>query len=390
VLVRETIAVLLASVALASCCLRLIDGLDEMDAGISCLRGVPAEVTTLAGGGDGGALSSGVLEARASQVSFTAPTGVALDISGNVYVSDMGYIKPGGIDRIDSAGNIFLLTADVSPGNEGIAVDATGNVYVANSLFTSIEVTSSLFQGILKVDPSGNVTTLAGNEQAGYADGSGGDNGTARFHFPSAVAVDASGSLFVADTANNRIRKIDTSGNVTTLAGDGDAGFADGTGGPRGTAQFNFPTGVVVDASGNLYVADEQNNSIRKLDPSGNVTTLAGHPDPGSMYPNVPSNYGDGTGGPDGTARFLAPWGVALDGSGNVYVADYGNGRVRKVDANGNVTTLAGNGTQGFADGTLGPSGTAELDGPVALAVDACGRVYVADFQTQRIRLITP
>ena len=233
----------------------------------------------------------------------------------------------------------------------------------------------------LSVALSGNVTTLAGNGTRGYADGTGGPTGTAKFNGPMGVAVDAAGNVFVAELYNNRIRKVDPSGNVTTLAGNGTQGYADGTGGPTGTAEFDRPGGVAVDAAGNVYVADTYNNCIRKVDPSGNVTTLAG---------NGTAGYADGTGGPTGTAEFNNPGGVAVDAAGNVYVADYGNNRIRKVDPSGNVTTLAGNGTPAYADGTGGPTGTAEFWGPAGVAVDTAGNVFVADGTNNRIRKITP
>ena len=252
-----------------------------------------------------------------------------------------------------------------------MAIDAAGNVYVADYGNDRIR----------QVDPSGNVTTLAGNGTPGYADGMGGPTGTAEFRGPAGVAVDAAGNVYVADYYNNRINKVDSSGNVTTLAGNGMPGYADGTGGPTGTAEFYSPSNVVVDAAGNVYVADSVNNRIRKVDPSGNVTTLAGNGTQGSA---------DGTGGPTGTAEFNNPWGVAVDAAGNVYVADSGNNRIRKVDPNGNVTMLAGNGTWGFEDGTGGPTGTAEFNGPEGVAVDAAGNVYVADSANNRIRKISP
>jgi sugar lactone lactonase YvrE len=299
-------------------------------------------------------------------------------------------------------------------GPEGVAVDASGNVYVGDSLNHRIR----------EIDPSGNVTTLAGNGVHGDQDGSGGPTGTAEFNFPSGLAVDRHGNVYVADANNNRIRKIDPAGNVTTLAphgealfvpsgvavdgaddlfvtdtghnrvieidpsgtvttvaGNGQLGDADGTGGSKGTAEFASPTGLAVDAAGSLYIADFLNSRIRKIDPAGNVTTIAG---------NGTQGYADGTGGPHGTAQFDGPVGIAVDQGGNLYVGDAENNRVRMIDPLGNVTTLAGNGIQGFADGTLGPLGSAEFHNPAGVAVDLIGNVYVADSQNNRIRKITP
>jgi sugar lactone lactonase YvrE len=212
------------------------------------------------------------------------------------------------------------------------------------------------------------VTTLAGSSY-GYADGTG---TSARFGGPYGVAVDASGTVYVADNGNHRIRKITISGStatVSTLAGS-TQGFADGTG---TGARFNLPNSVAVDASGNMYVADANNQRIRKITPAGEVTTLSGSGTPGDAN-------GTGTG-----AQFKSPSGVAVDASGNLYVSDYGNSRIRKVSSAGEVTTLAGS-TAGYADG----EGTAAtFRGPVGVTVDGSGILYVADYNNQRIRKVT-
>ncbi len=209
------------------------------------------------------------------------------------------------------------------------------------------------------------VSTVAGTSQ-GFVDGPG---DAARFAGPYGVAADANGNLFVADLANNRIRKIDPCGNVITLAGNGTLGDTDGTGGPNGSAEFYFPSGVAVDAQDNVYVAD-LSNRIRKIDPQGNVTTLAG---------NGAFGHVDGTGGRNGSAEFLHPIGIVVDAQDNVYVADEGNNCIRKIDAQGNVSTLAGNGIEGSVDGTGGPDGTAELSRPTGLAMDAQGNLFASE-----------
>lgn len=209
------------------------------------------------------------------------------------------------------------------------------------------------------------VSTLAGN-YSGYADG----NGTnALFNNPIGVVVDVDGTIYVADTGNNRIRKISPSGVVTTLAGSTE-GYADGTG---TNAMFSSPTGVALDTSGNVFVADLYNNRIRKITPSGVVTTLAGSTE----------GYVDGSGI---TAKFYNPYGLAINAIGDIFVADTGNNRIRKISTTGIVTTLAGS-TVGFADG-IGTS--AKFIDPIGVAVDAAGTIFVADSGNNRIRKISP
>ena len=237
----------------------------------------------------------------------------------------------------------------------GVAVDASGNVYVADYNNNRIR----------KVTRLGVVTTLAGSTQ-GNLDGPGAG---AQFNNPAGVAVDASGNVYVADMLNSRIRKVTSDGVVTTLAGSTD-GFANGTG---TGAKFYYPTGVAVDASGNVYVADIGNARIRKVTALGVVTTFAG-----SSY-----GYLDGTGT---AAQFAGPSGVAVDASGNVYVGDQYNRRVRKVTAEGVVTTLAGSGAYGSANGT---GVEASFNGLFGVAVDASGNVYVADAGNALIRQVT-
>ena len=215
-------------------------------------------------------------------------------------------------------------------------------------------------------------TTLAGLAgNAGSADGTG---SAARFYYPCGVAVDASGTVYVADTYAYTIRKITSGGAVTTLAGSaGNSGSADGTG---SAARFSHTRGVAVDASGNAYVADAENNTIRKITPGGVVTTLAG------LAGN--SGSADGTGS---AARFNWPFGVAVDASGTVYAADWNSCTIRKITSGGVVTTLAGSaGNSGSADGT---GSAARFNNPNGVAVDASGTVYVADPHNDTIRQIT-
>ncbi|PWT76932.1 MAG: hypothetical protein C5B59_05365 [Bacteroidetes bacterium] len=220
------------------------------------------------------------------------------------------------------------------------------------------------------------ITTVAGSAVYGYS-GDGGPATMAALLVPSGVAADKNNNLYIADDDNNRIRKVDAiTGIITTVAGNGSYGFA-GDGGPAISASLKGPTGIAIDAAGNLYVADYNNNRIRKVDvATGIITTIAG---------NGSSGFG-GDGGPAVSANIWLPTGVAVDRSNNVYIADYGNHRVRKVDAqSGVITTVAGNGIAGFSgDGGLGIS--AELFEPYGIFMDAAMNLYIADYGNNRIR----
>ena len=322
-----------------------------------------ALVTTLAGSG-----IQGYADGNGTSASFSAPAGVAVDGVGNVYVADSSNNR---IRKITPSGIVSTLAGSGSSGYAdgngtsaefnspwGVAVDGSGNVYVADSSNHRIR----------KITATGTVTTLAGSGSAAFANG---QRTSASFNMPLGVAVDGSGNVYVADLGNHRIRKVDVQGNVTTLAGSGTQGAVDAQG---TSASFDSPRGVAVDTGGNVYVGDWGTERIRKIDLSGNVTTLAGSGGFG---------FADGQGI---SAIFARPNGVAVDGSGNVYVADHNNHRIRKIDVQGNVTTLAGSGDWAFADG----QGTsASFGGPIGVAVDGNGNVYVGDYYNNRIRKIT-
>ena len=317
----------------------------------------PFMVSTLAGS------SSGYMDGTGAAAKFSSPSGVAVDSSGNVYVADASNDR---IRKIDPAGVVTTFAGSGTSGNNngtgtaaqffnpyGVAVDSSGNVYVADSTNNRIR----------KISSTGMVTTFAGSS-FGSMNGTG---TAAQFFNPNGVAVDSSGHVYVADTDNHRIRKISSASVVTTFAGSS-AGYRDDTG---TAAWFNQPQGVAVDSSGNVYVADASNNRIRKISPAGVVTTLAGST----------SGYMDG--GSD--AKFNLPSGVAVDSSGNVYVADSNNNRIRKISPTGVVTTFAGS-SQGDDDGALA---AAKFNRPIGVAVDSRGNVYVADTQNNRIRKIS-
>jgi sugar lactone lactonase YvrE len=248
-------------------------------------------------------------------------------------------------------------------GLSDVAVDSTGNLYVADTGNHTVR----------KISPTGIVTTLAGRAGvSGSSDGA----GSATFNRPTGVAVDAGGNVYVADTNNNEIRKVTAAGIVSTLAGL--AGVSGGNDGTGSAASFNGPSGIVADATGNLYVADTLNHTIREVTPSGVVTTIAG-------LAGV-SGFVDATGS---AARFHGPQGLALDAAGSLYVADTNNNAVRKVvTSNGAVATLAGQaGVVGNADGT---NSQAQFYYPSGIAVDATGNLYVVDTDNHTLRQITP
>jgi sugar lactone lactonase YvrE len=254
-------------------------------------------------------------------------------------------------------------------GPYGVCVDRAGNVYVADACNHRIR----------KVSASGDTTTLAGNGRAGYVDGTGGANGTTQFNYPYSVAIDDIGNLYVADASNHRIRKISALGDTTTLAGNGTPGFYDGTGGAAGSTQFESPFDVTVDREGFVYVAETYANRIRKIRPDGSTTTLAG---------NGTAGFADGTGGATGTAQFNSPYAVDVSADGVVHVADNLNNRIRSIASDGATTTLCGNGTAGFTDGTGQAWGTTQFRRPTGICVGSSGTIYVADSLNDRIRAV--
>lgn len=286
---------------------------------------------------------------------LNSPCAVAVDGSGNVYVADWAYQR---IHKITANGVVSTFAGNGQLNYPyGVAVDGSGNVYVADRYN----------HRIAKITPAGVVSTLAGSGVSGFADG---PALTAQFNEPVGVAVDGAGNIYVADVGNQRIRKITSAGVVSTLAGNGVSGFADGNG---AAAMFSGPWALAVDANGNVYVADQTNHRIRKITASGVVSTLAGNGTP---------SYVDGTGT---AAQFSSPAGIAIDGSGNIIVADYGDGHIRKITPGGVVTTLAGS-TSGFADGT---GTTAKFSGILGITLDASNNIFAADQNNHRVRKIS-
>lgn len=315
-------------------------------------------VSTLAGS------AYGYTDATGVAAQFDYPKGIVADALGNVYVADSNNnrirkVTPAGVVTTFAGSGSYAYadgtgTSASFAAPSGLAIDTFGTLYVADNDSHKVR----------KITQAGEVTSLAGSS-FGYAEGQG---TAAQFFGPASVAVDLVGNVYVADSYNHRIRKVTPGGLVSTFAGDGGPGSTDGAG---ATARFNYPFGIAADTAGNIYVADRSNNRIRKITPGAVVSTLAGSS----------SGYVDATGA---AARFTQPHGVSVDLAGNVYVADTGNHRIRKVTPGGVVTTVAGS-TVGTNNGT----GTAaQFNTPRATTILPSGVIYVADHDNDRIRKI--
>jgi len=330
-------------------------------------------ITTFAGGGTDGLGDGGL----ATSASLALPSGVALDGSGNLFIADWLSER---IRRVDAvAGTISTVAGNGTAGFSGdggpatsaslnqaygVAVDGSGNLFIGDTDNNRIR----------RVDAAtGTISTAAGSG----SDGDGGPATSALLVAPSGIVADAAGNLFIADTSNSRIRRVDaTTGAISTVAGNGAQAFS-GDGGPATSASLGDPSGVAVDGSGNLFIADTNNNRIRKV-AAGVITTVAGNGAQGSS----------GDGGPATIASFHGVYGVAVDGSGNLFIADRWNNRIRRVDAStGNITTVAGNGTASFG-GDGGPATSATLNQAYGVAVDSSGNVFIADYGNNRIRVV--
>ncbi|MBD9722498.1 RICIN domain-containing protein [Streptomyces caniscabiei] len=250
-------------------------------------------------------------------------------------------------------------------GPYGVAVDGVGNIYISD------------FSGhrVRRVTTDGKISTYAGTGVAGP----GGDNGlatAAQLSFPRGLAVDSAGALYIADSGNHRIRKVTADGKMSTVAGTG-AGTYGGDGGLATAAHLNLPMDVAVDSDGSLYITDFNNHRVRRVTTDRKISTFAGTASPGP----------GGDGGPAGSAQLRNPHGVAVDGAGNVYIADQNNHRVRMVAADKTISTVAGTGVAKHG-GDNGPATAAQLNLPVGVVVDSAGNLYIADQGNQRVRMV--
>ncbi|MBW2630983.1 MAG: hypothetical protein JRC90_04325 [Deltaproteobacteria bacterium] len=331
-------------------------------------------IDTVAGTGGYGYSGDG---GPATEAALKYPERVTVDSSGNLYIADSGNYR---VRRVDTSGIITTVAGngwygyygDDGPATEagfhpiGVAVDSSGNLYIADYNNHRIR----------RVDANGIITTVAGTGERSYS-GDGGLATRAELSSPRGVAVDSSGNLYIADQSNYRVRKVDTNGIITTVAGDGVYGYS-GDGGPATEAKLDAPMDVTVDSLGNLYIADQINNRIRRVDTSGIITTVAGT-----------GEYGySGDGGLATEARLCYPADVTVDSLGNLYIVG-GNQCVRRVDTSGIITTVAGDGVYGYS-GDGGLATEARLCCPAGVAVDLSGNLYIADDSNHCIRRVGP
>lgn len=310
--------------------------------------------------GDGGSAVDAVL---------SSPAGLALH-GGSLYVADQNnqrirqvttdgaIVTVAGNGTASDAGDGLAATSAGLSGPTGVAFDPAGNLYIADTRHNRVR----------RVDPSGVIVTFAGNGVASGFGGEGEPAGLTPLNAPQGVAADLTGNVYIADTGHNRVIRVDTAGNIHTVAGTG----------TPGDSELNGPAGLALDGHGNLYIADTLNHRIRMLTPDGAVSTIAGTGAPGFS----------GDAGPAAAAELSGPSAVAVDAAGNIYIADTGNNRVRLVTPDGTITTIAGTGDPGY-NGASGAALEVALSHPAGLAVDGQGDVWVADTGNNRVRLLT-
>ena len=331
-------------------------------------------IATIAGNGSQAFSGDGGLAASAG---LNHPRGLAVDSSGNVYISDVDNHR---IRRVSPSGMISTIAGNGATGDSGdggqavnaslsdvtgLALDDAGNLYIADAGNRRVR----------KVTPSGIISTVAGTGVQGFS-GDGGPATNAQLNRPTSVLFSA-GNLYIADSSNQRIRKVSSNGTITTLAGNGVAGFS-GDGGFGTSASLDFPLGIAMDSAGALYVADGNNNRIRRVSPNGVITTAAGDGVGRFAGEQVPAT----------SASLNIPEGVAVDGAGNLLIADSGNNRIRKIDSSGLISTVAGTGVDGFS-GDGGPATQAMLSLPWGLTTNAAGSIYIADRVNNRVRMVS-
>ena len=349
------------------------------------------KITTIAGTGKPGFSGDG---GPATSAKLFVPRAVAVDGKGNAYVVDslnnrVRRVSPGGTITTFAGTGKMGFSGDGGPATSatlrlpqlitqaalpGVAVDGRGNVYIADTFNNRVR----------RVSPGGTITTIAGCPDRSCPLGDGGPATSAQLYVPAGVAVDGGGNVYIADSLNHRVRKVSPNGMITTIAGTGRILTPRGDGGPATAANLDNPSGLAVDGQGNVYVTDAAGDSrVRKISAGGTITTIAGTAGPGKF--GLTGFSGDG--GPATSAKLNYPVGLAVDGEGSLYIADWQNSRVRKVSPGGTITTFAGGSNSGFS-GDGGPAISAKLDHPWGVAVDGKGNVYIADTGNSRVRKV--
>jgi len=340
-------------------------------------------ISTIAGNGGSGFAGDGGM---ATNAHITSPAGLTVDSSGNLYIADavnqrIRKISSNGIITTVAGNGTAAYSGDGGPATSAaiqitslgqaasaVVVDNAGNLYVADSWNNRVR----------KVSVTGIITTVAGTGGGGYT-GDGGPATSAQIGNPAGLAIDSAGNLYIAHyTAFDCVvRKVSVNNIITTVAGTSNCGYS-GDGGPATSALLNRPEGLAIDIAGNLYIADTDNQRIRRVAQNGIITTVAGTGD---------YRY-DGDGGPATSFALNYPYGVAVDAAGDLYIADANNYRIRRVSSTGTITTVAGNGNYGFG-GDGGPATSAELTQPDAIAIDFAGNLYISDLDNERVRRLS-
>ncbi len=307
------------------------------------------------------------------------PRGVTFDATGNMYISDAGNhrirkVTPGGVISTFAGTGVPGMSGDGGPATAaelnapwGIAADNAGNIYYADIYAARVR----------KISPSGIITTFAGTGIIGYS-GDGGPATAATIGDVSGVTADLAGNVYITSPGNNCVRKVNPAGIITTIAGTGTLGYSS-DGGPATAAQLNTPHAVTIDALGNIYIADQYNQRVRKINTSGIISTIAGTGTGGFS----------GDGGPATAAEVLNPTSVAVDGTGNIYIASYNAHVIRKIDGAGVISTLGGVAFSAGYNGDGGSADTSQLNHPYAITLGPDGGLYIADQLNNRIREIT-
>ena len=325
------------------------------------------KIRTIAGNGTLGFGKNGV---AATSTGLAYPYGVEVDAAGNVYISEEFFIR-----KVATSGLITTIAGNGASPIDGTAIDTAIGPFVALAVDKSsnLYLADSYYNMVRMIAPAGNITTLAGSKVAGFG-GDGSYGFRALLDYPSGVSVDPQGNVYIADQWNQRIRKLTAAGIISTVAG---ATHYAGDGGPATAALLHRPEQAITDSAGNLYISDTDNNVIRKVDTQGVITTIAG---------TGICDYG-GDNGKAISATLCSPEGLAFDSAGNLYIADWGDCVVRRIGTNGIITTVAGNQTCANAVPSGNPA-YVSLDGPYGLAFDSHGYLYISDNAANRVSVV--